>query len=109
MKHYKLFKATVPYLLVYLSLIASPVWADTPTVLIKSAVDRAIDTLTDPYLQGEDKERERRILLHQIFFPRFDFREMAKRSLGDIRWRRVSNKLQAPSGREEMENLRHSG
>ncbi len=86
MKHYKSFKATVPYLLVYLSLFASPVWADTPTVLIKSAVDRAIDTLTDPYLQGEDKERERRILLHQNFFPRFDFREMAKRSLG-AHWR----------------------
>ena len=53
---FKSFKATVPYLLVYLSLFASPVWADTPTVLIKSAVDQAINTLTDPYLQGEDKK-----------------------------------------------------
>ena len=82
MKHYKSFKATVPYLLVYLSLFASPVWADTPTVLIKSAVDQAINTLTDPYLQGEDKKEERRTLLRQIILSRFDFREMAKRSLG---------------------------
>ena len=87
MKHYKLFKATVPYLLVYLSLFASPVWADTPTVLIKSAVDQAIDTLTDPYFQGEDKEEERRTLLRQIILSRFDFREMAKRSLG-THWRK---------------------
>ena len=87
MKHYKSFKAPVPYLLVCLSFFASPVWADTPTMLIKSAVDRAIEALTDPYLQGEDKERERRILLDQIFFPRFDFREMAKRSLGS-HWRK---------------------
>jgi len=82
MKHYKSFKATVLYLLVYLSLFASPVWADTPTVLIKSAVDQAINTLTDPYLQGEDKKEERRTLLRQIILSRFDFREMAKRSLG---------------------------
>ncbi len=82
MKHYKSFKATVLYLLVYLSLFASPVWADTPTVLIKSAVDQAINTLTDPYLQGENKKEERRTLLRQIILSRFDFREMAKRSLG---------------------------
>ncbi len=82
MKHYKSFKATVPYLLVYLSLFTFPVWADTPIVLIKSAVDQAINTLTDPYLQGEDKEEERRTLLRQIILSRFDFREMAKRSLG---------------------------
>ncbi len=56
MKHYKSFKATVLYLLVYLSLFASPVWADSPTGLFKSAVDQAINTLTDPYLQGENKK-----------------------------------------------------
>ena len=82
MKHYKSFKTTPLYLLVYLSLLAFPVWADTPTVLIKSAVDQAINTLTDPYLQGEDKKEERRTLLRQIILSRFDFREMAKRSLG---------------------------
>ncbi len=82
MKHYKSFKATPLYLLVYLSLFTFPVWADTPIVLIKSAVDQAIKTLTDPYFQGEDKEEERRTLLRQILLPRFDFREMAKRSLG---------------------------
>lgn len=86
MKHYNLFKATLLYLLVYLSLFAFPVWADTPTVLIKSAVDQVINTLTDPYLQGNDKEMERRTQLHQILFLYFDFREMAKRSLG-AHWR----------------------
>jgi phospholipid transport system substrate-binding protein len=86
MKHYKSFKAALLYFLVYLSLFAFPVWADTPTVVIKAAVDQAINTLTDPNLQGEDKEMERRAQLHQIFFPRFDFREMAKRSLG-AHWR----------------------
>ncbi len=87
MKHYTSFKATPLYLLVYLSLLAFPVWADTPIVLIKSAVDQAINTLTDPYLQGEDKKEERRTLLRQILLSRFDFREMAKRSLG-THWRK---------------------
>ncbi len=87
MKHYKLFKATLLYLLVYLSLSVSPVWADTPIVLVKSVVDQAINTLTDPYLQGEDKKEERRTLIRQIILPRFDFREMAKRSLG-THWRK---------------------
>jgi phospholipid transport system substrate-binding protein len=67
--------------------LAFPVWADTPIVLIKSSVDQAIKTLTDPYFQGENKEEERRTLLRQILLPRFDFREMAKRSLG-VHWRK---------------------
>lgn len=87
MKHYKSFNATPLYLLVYLSLLAFPVWADTPIVPDKSAVDQAINTLTDPYLQGEDKKEERRTLIRQIILPHFDFREMAKRSLG-THWRK---------------------
>ncbi len=85
MKYYKSIKAIL-YLLAYLSLLASPVWADTPTMLIKPAVDQAIKTLADPNFRGEDKERERRTLLRQIIFPCFDFGEMAKRSLG-AHWR----------------------
>jgi phospholipid transport system substrate-binding protein len=87
MKYYKLFKATLLYLLIYLSLFVSPVWADTPIVLVKSVVDQAINTSTDPFLQGDDKKEERRTLIRQIILPRFDLREMAKRSLG-THWRK---------------------
>ena len=55
--------------------------------------------LKDPHLKPPAKLRERRDQLKQILFARFDFTEMAKRSLG-ANWRRRS-----PQEQEEFVRL----
>ena len=62
-------------------------YADSPTVEIKSTVDQVIQIPTDPQLRGESKKQERRKRLREVIFVRFDFREMAQRSLG-AHWQR---------------------
>lgn len=81
------------YLLAFLLLFTSNVFAEGPTVQIKSAVDRVIKILIDPGFHGEAKKRERRRLLRQTILPRFDFEEMARRSLG-AHWRRRTREEQ---------------
>ena len=63
------------------------VFADSPTVEIKSAVDQVIQILRNPQLQGEGSKQERRKKLREAIFVRFDFQEMAQRSLG-AHWQR---------------------
>jgi phospholipid transport system substrate-binding protein len=63
--------------------------AGLPTEQIKTTVDKALVVLKDPQLKPPAKLRERRDQLKQILFARFDFSEMAKRSLG-ANWRRRS-------------------
>jgi len=61
--------------------------AESPTVEIKSTVDQVIQILTNPQIQGEDRKQERRKMLRDAIFARFDFQEMAQRSLG-AHWQR---------------------
>lgn len=77
------------FCLVFLS-GAAPVAAGVPTDQIKATVDKAIIVLNDPRYKGEAKTKERRDQLKQILFGRFDFAEMAKRSLG-AHWRKRSD------------------
>lgn len=70
-----------------------------PTAQVKSTVDRVLDILKDPALKGPAKATERRRVLREAIDPRFDFAEMAKRSLGP-HWRE-----QTPQEREEFERL----
>ena len=61
--------------------------AGLPTEQIKATVDKALVVLRDPKLKPAAKLKERRDELRKILFARFDFAEMAKRSLGAA-WRR---------------------
>ncbi|MGH7873771.1 MAG: MlaC/ttg2D family ABC transporter substrate-binding protein [Candidatus Binatia bacterium] len=70
-------------------LLPSRTYAGLPTEQIKTTVDKALLVLKDPQLKPPAKLRERRDQLKQILFARFDFTEMAKRSLG-ANWRRRS-------------------
>jgi phospholipid transport system substrate-binding protein len=70
-----------------------------PTEQIKTTVDKALVVLKDPRLKPAAKVKERRELLKQILFTRFDFTEMAKRSLG-ANWRR-----RTPQEQEEFVRL----
>jgi len=87
---------TVPVI----ALILLPIWltpgsaaGGVPTDQIKSTVDKALVVLKDPRLKPASKTKERREQLKQILFARFDFTEMAKRSLG-ANWRRRTPKEQ---------------
>lgn len=67
--------------------------AEGPTDQIRATVDKALAVLSNANLKPESKTTERREQLRQILFARFDFTEMAKRSLGS-NWRRRSAKEQ---------------
>ena len=87
---------TVPVIaLILLSISLTPGSAagGVPTDQIKSTVDKALVVLKDPRLKPAAKTKERREQLKQILFARFDFTEMAKRSLG-ANWRRRTPKEQ---------------
>jgi len=56
---------------------------------IRETVDKLLTILRDPQLKGESKKTERRQKLKEVIGERFDFPEMAKRSLGS-EWRRRS-------------------
>ena len=85
-----------PTLLVWAFLFLYPLnaFADSPTVQIKSTVDQVIQILTNPQLQGEGRKQERRKKLREAIFVRFDFQEMAQRSLG-AHWQRRTPEEQA--------------
>jgi len=63
--------------------------AGTPTEQIQSAVEKVTTILRDPKIQTEAKRKE----LRQAIYPKFDFAEMAKRSLGS-HWQRRSREEQ---------------
>ena len=62
-------------------------WAAAPVEQVKATIDKIMEVLRDPTLQGAGKKNERREKLRQIVLPRFDFAEMAKRALGS-NWNR---------------------
>jgi phospholipid transport system substrate-binding protein len=54
---------------------------------VQSAIEKATAILNDPSLKSDAKKSERIERLRQVIFPKFDFAEMAKRSLG-ANWQR---------------------
>jgi phospholipid transport system substrate-binding protein len=66
---------------------AAEVLASVPADQVKATIDKVMEVLRDPALQGPGKKSERREKLRQIVLPRFDFAEMAKRALGS-NWNR---------------------
>lgn len=73
--------------------------AGVPTEQVRGTVDRVLAILQDPKLKSNDKVSERRELLRRVIEARFDFAEMAKRSLG-AEWRRLK-----PSQQQEFVEL----
>src|SRR5262245_11348775 len=61
--------------------------AGEPLEAVRTAIDKAVQILKDPKLQGTDKKRERIALLREALTPIFDYDEMSKRALG-AHWRR---------------------
>ena len=63
--------------------------AGAPGDQVRQSVDKLLVILKDPQLKGEGNKNERREKLKAVIYRRFDFTEMAKRSLGS-EWRRRS-------------------
>lgn len=70
-----------------------------PKAQVKRTIENVLDILGDPALKSPEKEEARRNRLKEVIYPRFDFNEMAKRSLG-LHWRH-----RTPQERKEFMNL----
>ena len=66
---------------------ASSLSAGVPTDQLRGTIDRILEILQDEDLKSDHKRQARRSLLRSAISTRFDFTEMAKRSLG-AEWRR---------------------
>ena len=67
--------------------------AGLPTDQVRQTADRVLSVLQDSRLKSADKQKERREQIRQIIGSRFDFGEMAKRSLGS-NWQKANNEDQ---------------
>lgn len=73
--------------------------ADTPAEVIRSTADGVLGVPKDTALKPPDKRSERREKIRELIYPRFNFLEMAKRSLGP-HW-----KQRSPKERQEFVKL----
>ena len=69
--------------------VATPSRAGAPAEQMKGAIEKVLTVLKDPNLKSAGKKNERLNQLRQVIYPKFDFAEMAKRSLGG-QWQRRS-------------------
>ena len=81
------------FLLFFSVLSPSRSSAGAPTEQIRMSVDKVQAILKNPQLKSPAKTKERREQLRQVVSSRFDFAEMARRSLGS-QWRRLTPKEQ---------------
>jgi phospholipid transport system substrate-binding protein len=72
---------------VFLFMQPASVAAGAPGDQVRQSVDKLLAILADPRLKQEGKKNERREELKKVIYQRFDFTEMARRSLGP-EWRR---------------------
>jgi phospholipid transport system substrate-binding protein len=76
-----------------LALAVSGAVAGEPTEIVKGVVDGVLNALNNPAYQGPAHKNQRRQLMKEMVDRRFDYREMAKRSLGPT-WRTLSHAQQ---------------
>ena len=75
---------------IFLSFVmAFPVSAGPAADQMRDAIEKVVAILKDPSLKSDTKRKERLDQLKQVIYPKFDFAEMANRSLGS-HWQRRS-------------------
>ncbi len=89
MRHTSLCRSWVPVLAILCLLVAVSASAGVPTEEVRTVVEKVQKILNDPELKSAAKKQQRLDQLRQVIYPKFDFVEMAKRSLGS-HWRRRS-------------------
>jgi len=82
-------KAATLYILSLSVFIPTLAFGGVATDQVRQTADRVQAILQDSQLKGPAKEKERREKIRQILAVRFDYNEMAKRSLGS-HWQRGS-------------------
>lgn len=87
------------FFLLSLSASAGNAYAGVPTDQVKQTVDKVLDILKNKELKKPANEKKRRAEIRKVVSERFDFEEMAKRSLG-IYWRK-----RTPEERKEFVSL----
>lgn len=83
--------------------ITLPYLAGPPTENVKQVIERALDVLQTPPCRGE----ERRQMVKRIVDPYFDYRKIAKRSLGAA-WGQLNADL-VQRLKDKVPELRRSG
>jgi phospholipid transport system substrate-binding protein len=87
----KLLKQTFALLaLISLLTLAAPAAAAQPEQVVKAVINQVIDILNNPAYSGPAQEQRRHQLAKGLVDQHFDYREMAKRSLGAT-WNSLSN------------------
>jgi phospholipid transport system substrate-binding protein len=76
--------------LVSLLTLAAPAAAAEPQQVVKDVIDQVLGIMNNPAYAGPSQEQVRRRLAKQLVDRHFDYREMAKRSLG-APWNNLSN------------------
>ena len=92
-------KTMVHLALFTLVLAVSGATAAGPTEVAKEVIDKVLETLDNPANAGEAKKDYRQQLVKQLVDRHFDYREMAKRSLG-LTWTTLN-----PGQRDEFVRL----
>ncbi len=67
--------------------------AGVPTDQMRATVEKVLAILKNPNLKPESKTKERREQLREVIYPKFDFADMARRSLGS-NWRQLTPEQQ---------------
>lgn len=91
----------------FLVALATGVWASQAMEQLQTTVNRVINILSDPQLKKPGQEHRRRQMLKDVINNRFDYEEMAKRSLSR-HWRSLSAAQQAKFVRLFSELLERS-
>ena len=78
------------FLLVYL-LLPQPSRADGPIEQVRATLDKVLIIVRSPNLKSAAQKEDLRARLAEVIYPRFDFVEMAKRSLGPHWARRTAD------------------
>jgi phospholipid transport system substrate-binding protein len=80
---------SLPWLVVLCIFVPAVLYGGAPTDQVRSTIDQVLEILNNPKLSTQAAKEERRSRLREVIYPRFDFAEMARRSLGPT-WRRIS-------------------
>lgn len=72
----------VLFLILFSFLLPAPSRAGSPTDQVRATVENALAIVRNPRLKSAAQKENLRAELAQAVYPRFDFTEMAKRSLG---------------------------
>jgi phospholipid transport system substrate-binding protein len=71
----------------FLSTMSVSAYAGDPTNLMKQTIDKVIEILKNKGLKNPERANERRAAIRKVVGERFDFEEMAKRSLA-LHWKK---------------------